>query len=251
MPLPQSNQGILLVIGAGFFLIGMLGGGFEISAIKIPSIGKWPRVLLSTLGSLFMISGLVLLFNPTGNAAGVAVVPTATPAPPPTVTPTPILAVATDTPLPPTPVPGVSTPTSAPVVASAVIQDVTLEHNVTQFEKSGMRIHVKFTVDGLKGVQCRAVAYFYNADGTIVKSNTAGYHTTGTESQASTGQNFTPIYDSARFDDLALFMPYSVFDYLSPGKYPMKVQVELWDLRNLNQSLAQSDFVTFDFTRGE
>lgn len=36
----QSTEGVLIVIGALFFLIGVLGGGLEVSAIKIPTIQK-------------------------------------------------------------------------------------------------------------------------------------------------------------------------------------------------------------------
>ena len=52
--MPQTNEGILLFVGAIFFLIGILGGGFEISAIKIPSVGKYIRVISGAIGLIFM-----------------------------------------------------------------------------------------------------------------------------------------------------------------------------------------------------
>ena len=84
--------------------------------------------------------------------------------------------------------------------------------------------------------------------GPPAKSNDGAYSTI--ETQAATIRNFTPIQDSNRFDDSTLFMPYSVFANLAPGKYAMKIQVEIFDQRNFNRSLATSDYVGFDFTRG-
>ncbi len=255
MSLPQSNQGILLVIGAVFFLIGMLGGGFEISAIKVPSVGKWPRLLLSILGTLFMLSGLILLIIPTpgaqagGTAFGNSTAGNPSPTPPPTDT----RLAPTATPNPTsTPVPASPTPAAVPSSSSqslpeqGAFQDISLEFNVVQFEQKGMRIHAKFTVDGLKGVPSQAEAYFYYADGTKLMSNTTGYKTPG--GQASTWATFTPGYDSTKYDDFVLFMPYSAFDTLQSGKYQLKLNVQLWDLRNSsNPPVAASDFVPFQY----
>ncbi len=255
MPLPQSNQGLLLVIGAGFILIGMLGGGFELSAIKIPSIAKWPRIFLSGLGILSFLAGLLLMFVPAATPAAAiagstlnrndggpaAVVPQATTPAPPTPT----------TPL--SPPAGTLSPSNTPVAPTsfleqAYIEDVSLEQNATQYQQQGLRVHVKFTIDALKGVPCKVVAYFLNADGTPAKSNDGAYGTV--DKQAATFRDFTPIQDSTRFDDYTLFMPYSVFENLAPGKYAMKIQVEIFDQRNFNRSLATSDYIGFDFTRG-
>ena len=52
--MPQTNEGTLLFIGAIFFLIGILGGGFEVSAIKIPSVGKLIRIISGGIGVIFM-----------------------------------------------------------------------------------------------------------------------------------------------------------------------------------------------------
>jgi hypothetical protein len=62
--MPQSNEGILLFVGAIFFLIGILGGGFEISAIKIPSVGMYIRVVSGVIGIIFMGVALRLYIFP-------------------------------------------------------------------------------------------------------------------------------------------------------------------------------------------
>lgn len=62
--MPQTDIGVLLFIGAIFFLIGLLGGGFEISAIKIPPVGKFPRTLSAGIGIIFMTIAIVRLISP-------------------------------------------------------------------------------------------------------------------------------------------------------------------------------------------
>jgi hypothetical protein len=53
--MPQTNEGIFLLVGTVLFIIGLLGGGIEIKNLKIPSIGKIPRIAIISAGVLFMI----------------------------------------------------------------------------------------------------------------------------------------------------------------------------------------------------
>ena len=62
--MPQTNEGTLLFIGAIFFLIGILGGGFEVSAIKIPSVGKLIRIISGGIGVIFMCIAVSLYIFP-------------------------------------------------------------------------------------------------------------------------------------------------------------------------------------------
>ena len=71
--MPQSNEGTLLFIGAIFFLIGILGGGFEISAIKIPSVGKLIRLISAVIGIIFMIIAVTLYIFPLLHSQPMAV----------------------------------------------------------------------------------------------------------------------------------------------------------------------------------
>jgi hypothetical protein len=59
MDLLKDPHTLLIVVGAAFLLIGLLGGGLEISAIKVPTVGKYPRLLLVVLGVLFVVMGLL------------------------------------------------------------------------------------------------------------------------------------------------------------------------------------------------
>jgi hypothetical protein len=53
--LPSTPQGLLLVIGSIFLSIAILGGGFEISAIKIPPVGNYPRIFAFFTGLIFIV----------------------------------------------------------------------------------------------------------------------------------------------------------------------------------------------------
>lgn len=112
--MPQTNEGVLLFVGAIFFLIGLLGGGFEVSGIKIPSVGKYPRILSLGIGAIFMgIAVTQLIFPPS------SVTPTITPIA--AITPTPLPPISTiaptETPIPPTNTPAPSTSTPTPLQA--------------------------------------------------------------------------------------------------------------------------------------
>lgn len=52
--MPTTTEGILLVIGALFLLIGFIGGGFEVSAAKIPPVGKVGRIGSVLVGFVFL-----------------------------------------------------------------------------------------------------------------------------------------------------------------------------------------------------
>jgi len=88
---PQTDTGLLLFIGAIFLLIGLLGGGFEISAITIPPVGKLPRILSVGIGVILMVIAINRLIFPslslqssvTPTLEGGPISPTNTPVPEP------------------------------------------------------------------------------------------------------------------------------------------------------------------------
>jgi len=61
MTMPSTPEGLLLVIGAIFLSIGILGGGFELSAIKIPQVGNYSRMGAFITGVVFI--GIALKSN--------------------------------------------------------------------------------------------------------------------------------------------------------------------------------------------
>jgi hypothetical protein len=57
MQLPTTSPGILLVLGAVFLLIAVVGGGFEVSALKVPPLGKYQRVFALLAGIVLIMLG--------------------------------------------------------------------------------------------------------------------------------------------------------------------------------------------------
>lgn len=49
---------------------------------------------------------------------------------------------------------------------SVSFKNIWLEHNVNSNGTTGMKVHVHLEIDGMKGKQCRAIAYFDHPQGT-------------------------------------------------------------------------------------
>lgn len=56
--MPENPQVTLLILGSIFLLISVLGGGFEVSAIRIPKAGPVARLVTGSLGIIFLIIGI-------------------------------------------------------------------------------------------------------------------------------------------------------------------------------------------------
>ncbi len=240
--MPQSNEGILLLIGALFLLLGLLGGGFEISAIKIPPVGKFTRGFAFAIGAIVFGMGLFRLLLPTP----IVITPTT---PPPTAIPT----AMPPSPVPPTQVSAPTQPASTALPETtmlplgATIQDVTVDYDVTRFEKKGLLIHVKFNVSGMKNKVGRATAYFNYQDGSPLKDRNGAFATTN--GNVAVDQPFTPGYDVTQYDNLELFLPYDELE-LDSGAYNLKFHVEIWESAHPeNPALAVSPDIDFNFTK--
>jgi hypothetical protein len=119
MDLLKDPHTLLIVIGAVFLLIGLLGGGLEISAIRIPTVGKYPRLLLGVLGVLFVVGGLLPAISPKSSE------------PPKPATPTPSAIAAVNTPTIPLAQP--SAASGQPITSTAVpVNTVGLDRSAAQ-----------------------------------------------------------------------------------------------------------------------
>jgi len=97
MPQPSTNESFLLIIGGIFLAIGILGGGFEIGSLKIPSTGRGSRILSGGLGMILMVIAVVRLFTVPSTPTSTLVpspiatdTPTTSPTALPTLVPSPI-----------------------------------------------------------------------------------------------------------------------------------------------------------------
>lgn len=96
---------------------------------------------------------------------------------------------------------------NTPIRPEVSFKKIWVEHNVYSGGKKGMRIHVKFNINNMKGKRCSAVAYFYDSYGNPLVDLNGSYRTT--DGHVSTSNSFCPPYDNAVKNDLILFLPYS------------------------------------------
>ena len=127
---------------------------------------------------------------------------------------------------------------------SVSFKNIWLEHNVNSNGTTGMKVHVHLEIDGMKGKQCRAIAYFDHPQGTGVKDQNGSYCTTDGNVCASV--DFSPSYDSSIFEDMTIFIPNSEL-HLYPGEKTYYVRVFAQDL-NSRRFLGNSNFTSFSGT---
>ena len=231
--MPETNEGILFIVGAVFILIGLIGGGMEISAIKIPPISKIPRFLVFGVGAFLMGVALVRFLFPAA-ASTTTPMPENTPLPP-TATVAP--SSATDLPA--------ETPGVSPHVSSGRINNIWVDYDVVQLGMDGMLIHVEFEVDGLQDMPCAIGAYFYYESGEGLTDQNGAYTSEG--NQVITSLEFTPVYPSAIFNDFELFMPYDELD-LPDGDYDLKFSISIWDMAS-EEEVTVSPYYSFTYSQ--
>jgi hypothetical protein len=104
----ENEKAVLLVIGAVFFLIGLLGGGLEVSAVKIPTISRYTRITSLVVGAVLLVLALYRIMFPSIPATP-QTPPEPAPSPTQTATSGPVDPTATSTPESPTIAPPTST----------------------------------------------------------------------------------------------------------------------------------------------
>lgn len=124
---------------------------------------------------------------------------------------------------------------------SAKFDSVWIDYNVTENGQLGMRIHTKFTVYNMKGIDGALRIYFQRSDGTSLKSSDGNYESE--LGNVAAFRDIKPGYEPTVYNDLTTFMPYNEF-HLGPGKYNLKMDVDLIDEPgNLLQHLTFYEFV--------
>lgn len=164
-----------------------------------------------------------------------------------TISPTPSASPSTSPSSSPSPSPSKSSsPTPAPTSsktssadAKAKFDKVWVDYNVTEDGERGMRIHVKFEVSNMEGVDSYLMVYFEESDGTKLTTSSSLY---GKDGNVVAKRALKPGFDVTVYKDLDIFMPYSALN-LSKGKYNLKMDVDLADDdQNLIQHLGYHEF---------
>lgn len=116
-----------------------------------------------------------------------------------------------------------------------------IDYDVTEGGRSGMRIHTKFTVTGMKNVASYLAIYFETGDGKRLRDNNKSFYSTTGE--VALYKELKIDYDPGVYSDLAVFMPYSELD-LSPGEYDLRMDVDLiYKAGGLIEHLTFENFV--------
>ena len=126
---------------------------------------------------------------------------------------------------------------------SGQIEKVWVDYNAVQDNQNGIKIHVKFSVQGMQHKQGLCAAWFYYDSGEkLVLTEHNGAYTTASK-QVSVADDFTPGYENTIYEDFVLFIPFSAFPRLGNGKFGFKFYVGIMDSNN--KQLARSEDIGF------
>lgn len=133
-----------------------------------------------------------------------------------------------------------TTPTTPRAAPSATVERVWVDYNVRRDGRDGMLIHVKFTVNNMKGVDSYLAVLFQRKSGTKLTTTNSAYSKDG---QVAVVRALKPGFDKAVYQDLDLFMPYDELR-LGRGVYDLQMDIDLlYENGTLVQHLNFHDFV--------
>lgn len=123
----------------------------------------------------------------------------------------------------------------------ATVEKVWVDYDVTEGGKRGMRIHVNFTVRGLKGIESYLAIYFERKNGDkLMNTNTAYSSKNG---QLAVFKSLRPGYEPTVYEDAQLFLPYEEIK-IGKGVFDMKMDIDLiYKNGDLFQHLDWYEFV--------
>ena len=127
----------------------------------------------------------------------------------------------------------------------ATFKKVWVEYDVRVDGKKGMRIHAEFTVKNSLNISCRLIAQFYRRDGSYLTSDGDPAYTTS-EGHVYTYVDLKPRFNSTRYEDKTLFIPYKAFNIKGRGQYSLRFVLFLD--RNA-QTIGHSADFNFKYTK--
>ncbi len=140
---------------------------------------------------------------------------------------------------------GPSQPTPTPYTSSkpsASFKDIWVDYDVTEGNKKGMRIHVKFTTYGMKGLDSYLAIYFLDDKGNSLKDKGGDSTYASSLDTVAVYRDLKPGYDPAEYADYAVFMPYAELD-LPDGNHDLTMDVKLiYKAGGAIQDLTKKDF---------
>lgn len=125
------------------------------------------------------------------------------------------------------------------------VTEIHMAPNITKSKKYGMEITSDFTVHNMKGIEGKAIAYFYYEDGTPLLTDAIAYQTA--RGELSSSVDFRAGYNPAEFKALSIFLPYNILILpQGEGTVRLKYQVCIFSYKdNIPVELCRSEFKAF------
>lgn len=127
------------------------------------------------------------------------------------------------------------------------IEKVWIEYGVKVKGETGIRIHTKFSVKNVLGVECVIQANVQRSDGHSFLSSRNTYATKNGQA-VLISKPFTPPYDPAEYPDTKLFFPYWALNLEGENPNKMKLFVTL---SSGGKEFARSALVDFGLAIGK
>lgn len=129
---------------------------------------------------------------------------------------------------------------------NATIKSVYVSNDADVDGEKGLSVKVSFDVSGMKGHNGRVSCYFYDTNGNALIDRNNRYHTSGTPSNVSSGEDIKPRYDNSTYTDLEIKIPYSELHLSSTYTRTLRVDVVVWDYYSgSGKEVARKDGTTF------
>ncbi len=128
---------------------------------------------------------------------------------------------------------------------SAIIREVEVTHNVFQSNQPGLQIRLNFNIKNRKGIQCRAVAYFFDETHHPLQDINQRFQTA--DGKVSVGSTFRPGFEDCYYNNYILFLPYSELDQ-KDGEYRLGFNAKVYD-EITKTFLASSPDIFFHYTQ--
>ena len=129
---------------------------------------------------------------------------------------------------------------------SATFEKMWIDYNVTLDNKLGMTVHVKTTVRDLKDQDIYLQLLFEKQDGTKLFATDKLYKSP--EGQTAAYKRLRPIYESAVFNDISVFIPYTEFN-LPVGQYNLRIHADL--IYTDYSTLQHLEYYDFTYSRNK
>jgi hypothetical protein len=108
--------------------------------------------------------------------------------------------------------------------ATAKFDRIWVDYDVTENGEKGMRIHVKYSVQNMKGIDGYLAVYFEKKNGDKLLSDVSGYRSKN--GQLAVYASISPAYADAVYNDMKVFMPYKNIQ-IDKGKTDLKLDVDI------------------------